>query len=125
MSRPDPLSAVRRPRDPRIDAFRGLALAMIFIDHVPGNPYEAWTLRNWGFSDAAEAFFVMSGVAAGIAYSARFETRDQTGLWPAMAPLWSRALDAVHGADAADGRDHRDLRRRRRALRHARTADQA
>ncbi|WP_418594296.1 OpgC family protein [Ponticoccus sp. (in: a-proteobacteria)] len=91
MSRPDPLSAVRRPRDPRIDAFRGLALAMIFIDHVPGNPYEAWTLRNWGFSDAAEAFFVMSGVAAGIAYSARFETRDQTGLWPAMAPLWSRA----------------------------------
>lgn len=64
---------------------------MIFIDHVPGNPYENWTLRNWGFSDAAEAFFVMSGIAAGIAYSGRFETRDQTGLWPAMAPLWSRA----------------------------------
>lgn len=91
MPRPEPLAAVRRPRDPRIDAFRGLALAMIFIDHVPGNPYEQWTLRNWGFSDAAEAFFVMSGVAAGIAYSARFETRLETGLWPAIAPLWSRA----------------------------------
>ena len=47
----------RRPRDPRIDAFRGLALVMIFIDHMPGNPYEHYTLRNWGFSDAAEAFF--------------------------------------------------------------------
>ncbi len=55
----------RRPRDPRIDAFRGVALVMIFIDHVPGNPYETLTLRNWGFSDAAESFVVMSGIAAG------------------------------------------------------------
>lgn len=84
-------AAPRRPRDPRIDAFRGLALVMIFIDHVPGNPYEHWTLRNWGFSDAAEGFFIMSGIAAGIAYSARFERRQETGLWPAVAPLWSRA----------------------------------
>jgi hypothetical protein len=98
MSRPDSLSpavaaavAARRPRDPRIDAFRGLALVMIFIDHVPGNPYEHWTLRNWGFSDAAEGFFIMSGIAAGIAYSARFERRQEAGLWPAVAPLWSRA----------------------------------
>ncbi|HBU53972.1 MAG TPA: OpgC protein, partial [Sulfitobacter sp.] len=28
----------RRARDPRIDAFRGLALIMIIIDHMPGNP---------------------------------------------------------------------------------------
>ena len=63
------LIAPSRPRDPRIDAFRGLALMMILIDHMPGNPWEEVTVRNIGFSDAAEAFFVMSGIAAGIAYS--------------------------------------------------------
>lgn len=67
MSRPDTtaIPAAKRERDPRIDAFRGLALLMIFVDHVPGNPYEYLTIRNLGFSDAAEAFFIMSGIAAG------------------------------------------------------------
>lgn len=83
----------RRPRDPRIDAFRGIALIMIFIDHVPGNPYENFTIRNIGFSDAAEAFFVMSGVAAGLAYSGRFLTDNvaKNGLWHAVSPIWHRA----------------------------------
>ena len=84
---------VRRERDPRIDAFRGFALIMILIDHMPGNPYEAGTLRNFGFSDAAEAFFLMSGIAAGIAYSGRFEqwTNGSGRLWSAVSPLWTRA----------------------------------
>jgi len=82
-----------RARDPRLDAFRGAALVMIFIDHVPGNPYERFTLRNWGFSDAAEAFFVISGVAVGLAYAGRFsgEERAERGLWPAVQPVWRRA----------------------------------
>ena len=98
MPRPDTTAATpRRPRDPRIDAFRGLALVMIFVDHVPGNPYEVLTIRNWGFSDAAESFFVMSGIAAGLAYSGRFLPRTG-GLWPAMRPMWKRAwtLYLVH-----------------------------
>lgn len=90
----------RRPRDARIDALRGLALVMIFIDHVPGNPYENFTIRNWGFSDAAEAFFVMSGMAAGLAYSRGLmpEPRAQNGLWFGIAPVWKRArtLYLVH-----------------------------
>ena len=53
----------------RLDVFRGLALVMIYINHVPGTVFEHFTSRNFGFSDAAEAFVVMSGVAAGIAYS--------------------------------------------------------
>lgn len=83
----------RRERDPRIDAFRGLALAMIVIDHMPGNPFEQVTIRNFGFSDAAEAFFVMSGVAAGIAYSGAVERwmRGEGSLWGAVTPMWSRA----------------------------------
>ncbi|TCO71225.1 OpgC family protein [Rhodovulum euryhalinum] len=89
----DPLVQAKRPRDPRIDAFRGLALIMIFVDHVPGNPYERFTMRNFGFSDAAESFFVMSGIAAGLAYSGRFlpgaVARD--GLWAAVRPVWGRA----------------------------------
>ncbi len=83
----------RRGRDPRIDAFRGIALAMILIDHMPGNPFEEATIRNFGFSDAAEAFFVMSGIAAGIAYSGAVERwmNGQGRLWPAIVPMWNRA----------------------------------
>ena len=94
--RPEPTLAptpARTPRDPRIDLFRGLALVMILVTHIPGNPYEVLTVREIGFSDAAEAFFLMSGIAAGIAYSAAF-LRQQSGaggLWPAVAPLWRRA----------------------------------
>ena len=86
--------AVRRSRrDPRIDLFRGLALVMILVTHIPGNPYEWLTVREIGFSDAAEAFFLMSGIAAGIAYSAAFlRWGDGTGtLWQAVGPLWRRA----------------------------------
>lgn len=108
MSRPDPIflappaqaAVARRTRDPRLDAFRGLALIMILIDHMPGNPYETVTYRNLGFSDAAEGFFILSGVAAGLAYSGRFgrDTRAQSGLWSAVAPMWKRSwtLYLVH-----------------------------
>ena len=93
MSRRDnqPAGQIRRPRDPRIDFFRGLLLVMIFVDHVPGNWYENLTLRNWGFSDAAESFFVMSGMAAGLAYSAGVARWRETGLWAGIAPVWKRA----------------------------------
>ncbi len=75
-------------RDARLDMFRGLALLMIFINHVPGNAWENFTSRNFGFSDAAEAFVFMSGLAAGLAYSGRFITGP---LWPAIAKVWARA----------------------------------
>ncbi|SEP96070.1 hypothetical protein SAMN05428969_1300 [Devosia sp. YR412] len=75
-------------RDDRLDMFRGLALVMIFINHVPGTVYEAFTNRNFGFSDAAEAFVFMSGMAAGLAYSNRFRSGN---LWAATAKVWARA----------------------------------
>ncbi|WP_327438669.1 OpgC domain-containing protein [Pseudomonas donghuensis] len=55
-------------RDPRIDFFRGLALIFIFWDHVPHNPLGQITLRNIGFSDAAEVFVFLAGYAAVLAY---------------------------------------------------------
>lgn len=75
-------------REARLDMFRGVALVMIFINHVPGTVFENFTSRNFGFSDAAEAFVFMSGMAAGLAYSGRFASGP---LWPAMTRVWARA----------------------------------
>src|SRR5690606_34128037 len=59
-------------RDTAIDVIRALALLTIFVNHVPGNPLEFLTHKNFGFSDAAEAFVLISGVSAGLAYGPRF-----------------------------------------------------
>ncbi|MCX8508175.1 MAG: OpgC domain-containing protein [Rhodobacteraceae bacterium] len=86
---------VRKARDRRIDFFRGLALVMIFINHVPGTIYETLTSRNFGFSDAAEGFVFLSGTSAALAYAG-----IMTGpkLWPGIARIWARAwtLYLVH-----------------------------
>jgi len=62
-------------RDLRIDACRGIALWFIFLDHVPNNIGGWLTLRNYGFSDAAEVFMFVSGVTCALAYgkALRFE----------------------------------------------------
>jgi hypothetical protein len=62
-------------RDPRIDACRGIALWWIFLDHIPNNIGSWLTLRNYGFSDAAEIFMFVSGVTCALAYgkALRFE----------------------------------------------------
>src|SRR5262245_24468796 len=71
-ARPWPSGAYRR-RDARVDFFRGLALAFIFIDHVPGNRLAWFTLHNFGFSDAAEIFVFLAGYAAFLAYAPSFQ----------------------------------------------------
>jgi len=55
-------------RDFRVDLFRGLALWLIFIDHSPENALANMTLKNFGFSDAAEIFVFLSGLASGRVY---------------------------------------------------------
>jgi hypothetical protein len=82
-------ASARSPRDKRLDVFRGLCLVMIFINHVPGNTYEAFTSRNFGFSDAAEAFVIMSGVACGLAYCTDFAAPMR--LWQGLARVWGRS----------------------------------
>ncbi|MEZ5685952.1 MAG: OpgC domain-containing protein [Paracoccaceae bacterium] len=87
-------------RDPRIDFFRGIALVMIFINHIPGQIYENFTSRNFGMSDAAEAFVFMAGVSAALAYGPRLAG----GLnWPGLRKVWHRAwtLYLVHVFTAA------------------------
>ncbi len=64
-------------RDYRIDFFRGLALIVIFVDHIPFNIYSTITPRNFGLSDAAEIFVLVSGVSAAFAYFGRFSSGDR------------------------------------------------
>ena len=63
--------AVSRPvteRELRIDLFRGLALWLIFIDHVSPDVLDRFTIRSYGFSDAAEIFIFISGYTAAFVY---------------------------------------------------------
>ena len=55
-------------RDLRLDACRGLALWLIFIDHIPGNSLAWLTPRNFGFSDMSEVFVFVSGYTCMLAY---------------------------------------------------------
>jgi hypothetical protein len=67
-----PTGAVPRQRDTRLDVFRALALLTIFVNHVPGQYLEHLTHKNFGFSDSAEAFVLISGMSVGLAYGSRF-----------------------------------------------------
>src|SRR5512135_2864569 len=64
--------AIARPqaaeRELRLDLFRGLALWLIFIDHLPQNLLTWLTIRNYGFSDATEIFIFISGYTASSVY---------------------------------------------------------
>ena len=67
-------------RDLRIDACRGIALWCIFLDHVPNNIGSWLTLRNYGFSDAAEVFMFVSGVTCALAYGKAWRCGGWTGV---------------------------------------------
>jgi hypothetical protein len=76
-------------RDLRIDFFRGLALYMVVVDHIGGDPLSRFTYQGLGFSDAAEIFVYVSGVACGLAYSSLLERR---GWGVLMHVLAARAI---------------------------------
>jgi hypothetical protein len=67
-------------RDLRIDACRGIALCCIFLDHVPNNIGSWLTLRNYGFSDAAEVFMFVSGVTCALAYGKAWRCEGWSGV---------------------------------------------
>src|SRR5215510_1231769 len=77
-------------RDLRLDLLRGLAIYMIFLDHVSGDPLGKFTYRMIGFSDAAEIFVFVSGLACGIAYSRIFARLGPYGLTIAILKRLAR-----------------------------------
>jgi hypothetical protein len=75
-------------RDLRLDFWRGVALFVIFIDHIPGNPLGSWTLRNFAFCDAAEVFVLISGISSYLAYASRLEREGMAGLSATIGRRW-------------------------------------
>ena len=69
------MTRARPTRDLRLDFFRGLALFLIFIDHIPDNVVSYFTLHTIAFSDAAEAFIFISGFAAALVYGRALRER--------------------------------------------------
>ncbi|MBX6425976.1 MAG: OpgC domain-containing protein [Variibacter sp.] len=68
-------AAVASERDLRLDLFRGLALWLIFLDHIPSNIVSWVTIRNYGFSDATEIFVFISGYTAAFVYGRAMRER--------------------------------------------------
>ncbi len=62
-------------RELRLDLFRGLALWLIFVDHLPPNIFTWLTIRNYGFSDATEIFIFISGYTAAFVYGRAMRDR--------------------------------------------------
>ncbi len=62
-------------RDPRLDFFRGIAMFIILIAHVPSNWMTQWIPARFGFSDATEIFVFCSGMASAIAFGKVFRDR--------------------------------------------------
>ncbi|MGH6761313.1 MAG: OpgC family protein [Phyllobacterium sp.] len=79
---------VLKQRDTRIDVFRALALLTIFVNHVPGTIFTHLTHSNFGFSDSAEAFVLISGIAVGMAYGVKFQPGNRLLL---TLKVWRRA----------------------------------
>lgn len=76
-------------RDPRVDVFRGLALIVIFIDHVAGNWLTRATPSAMGLSDAAEYFVLLAGYSAALAYGSAMDRKGlAAGSAQVVARMW-------------------------------------
>ncbi|MCG7622371.1 OpgC family protein [Epibacterium sp. Ofav1-8] len=69
---PDAAAGAPRPRDPRLDFYRGIAMFIILCAHIPGNRWTGWIPARFGFSDATEIFVFCSGMASAIAFGGSF-----------------------------------------------------
>jgi hypothetical protein len=83
-------------RDASIDILRGLALITITINHITGFTdrmhmvgMQFPTLTLWGFSSAAEIFFLLSGYLVGAVY---FSAAKGPSIRQFTAKVWPRAF---------------------------------
>ncbi|WP_439493794.1 OpgC family protein [Bosea sp. (in: a-proteobacteria)] len=87
MAAPAPAPTSKRPRDERLDLFRGITMLIIFVAHVPANSWNAWIPARFGFSSGAELFVFCSGFASALAFGATFVRR---GWWLGTARILQR-----------------------------------
>jgi hypothetical protein len=84
-----PFALAAGQRELRLDLFRGLALWLIYIDHVSPDQLTWVTIRNYGFSDAAEIFIFISGFTAALVYGrATFESGFVIGTARVLRRVW-------------------------------------
>jgi hypothetical protein len=79
-----PTTPAKRPRDERLDLFRGLTMLIIFVAHLPENSWNAWIPARFGFSSGAELFVFCSGIASALAFgsgSGRSTGRRSASSW--------------------------------------------
>jgi hypothetical protein len=96
MSGPHPTAAVSgrsvpaaRVRDIRLDFFRGLAMFIILIAHVPYDWLALWIPARFGFSDATEMFVFCSGMASAIAFGSVYRDKGwMTGTARVIFRIW-------------------------------------
>ena len=88
MAMASPPQAATSERDLRLDLFRGVALWLIFLDHIPENVVNWFTIRNYGFSDATEIFIFISGYTAAFVYG---RTMRERGFMLSSARILRRA----------------------------------
>jgi hypothetical protein len=79
----------RSSRDVRLDFFRGIAMFVIFVAHVPSNSWFGFIPARFGFSSAAELFVFCSGLASSFAFGRLFQ-RDgfSAGLFRTLSRVW-------------------------------------
>lgn len=83
-------------RELRLDLFRGLALWLIFIDHLSPDVLSWFTIRTYGFSDAAEIFIFISGYTAALVYGrAMFESGFMVATARIIRRVWQIYLAHV------------------------------
>lgn len=73
-----------------VDFWRGFALITIFVDHIPGLFYSAYTLVNFSISDAADLFVFLAGWSLRLMAEGRGERRPVRDV---MLRLFGRALE--------------------------------
>jgi hypothetical protein len=79
-----------RRRDVRLDLFRGLANWAIFLDHIPHEVLSWITVKNYGFSDAADLFVFISGYTAALVFG---RVMIERGYAAAASRLAKRAFE--------------------------------
>ena len=91
------MNAAAHQRIDGIDFWRGFVLLSIFVNHAPENLVAHITHRNFGLSDAAEAFVFLSGLSVALAYGNRFLLGEYAR---ALGGLYRRAL-TLYGVQIA------------------------
>ncbi len=77
-------------RDLRLDFLRGFFVFVMIVDHIAdSSPFYYITFGGRFFTSAAEGFFLISGIVAGLVYS---KVIQRNGLWSAIKKSWLRAV---------------------------------